>query len=895
MAETNFDFNRDAQGALRYFLYLEEHFNERIRVALEAEETSPEDLMFLRRIQLMQMLMVEFVSNLGLIDSSETKLRSSQTRALDNFYHFLKQMGRGGSRGYFRQPTGAGKTVLMGMITKLLNQRTIILVPTNNLLNHTRRELLQLGFCEADVGIIGEGENERDKKVAITTYAGLRHNPELVKDRALVLCDEAHRALGDATQEVISAVDLQALTAGNILLGFTATPHLAHKSVDDCFGVCIDETSYGELIKLLILRKIRLLSVDGKVFESDFADQGEDFSPERESEILDREGIYQKQINEYKQLKEALKGDEKSLRTAVFCSTVDEAKKFQTSADANHLKAVVITGEVADISLEEAEEKLLSGEIDIIITVDKLAEGWNFPPLNCVILARATMSPVKILQPVGRAMRNTDPMKQQYAYVIYTEWLKLRGSTGSGVNEGYNTQTVVSRPRVPRLGAGGKTPLSVVAAFARLGVESLGDIFEKGDEPIDFQPALHDYEKDLTVLIIENIKQQVPSADEWAKMGKPERGRFRVLGLYGLRAVAASFGLNLYPVNVIADHLVLGRVIYGEGIECLEVKRITTEELKAMILAQCPSAERWAAMRTPQRNSFKVIFRGKKLGLNAIASLYGLSINPLNDTTSFFALGRAIYGDDIECLKVKEITIEELRALILAQCPSAEVWVAMDRLSRRSFKVSVGDEKLGLGAISTIFGFLGEAAPGNNVEVFLELGRKIYGEDNDCLQGASKELIKSTILKQIPTAQTWALMTRTDKDVLQIQVGSKKLGIQSWAKIFGTTGNPLYSHEAHLELGKAIYGSDQPCLEKLTAEEIRVAIAPQVSCLDDWLEMNFRRRASFRVTLKGLELGLYDISRMLGFKNKSPVNQFEIHKALGEMIFNETSTVSSDS
>ena len=47
----------------------------------------------------------------------------------------------------------------------------------------------------------------------------------------------------------------------------------------------------------------------------------------------------------------------------------------------------------AEKFLKDAEKALLDGDIDMIVTVGKLAEGWNYPPVNAVIWARATSSP----------------------------------------------------------------------------------------------------------------------------------------------------------------------------------------------------------------------------------------------------------------------------------------------------------------------------------------------------------------------------------------------------------------------------------------------------------------------------------------------------------------------
>ena len=250
-----------------------------------------------------------------------------------------------------------------------------------------------------------------------------------------IICDEGHRALGDVGQENLSGFDRgyegveKELDEGYIArrpvrVAFTATTELSEKSVRDFFGHEISAVSYSELIAAGILAKFKLIHTEGTVKDKE-VEKGY-LTEEEEVEILKREQIYEKLIIRYIEATDEIA---EPLRTAVFCSNITECDKFATLAAGYGLKSRIVTSREKKNGdkdpLKEAEAALLSGEINFIITVNKLGEGWNLPKLNAVILARATFSPARIIQPIGRAARGQK--NKPFAYIFETQW-KVVGS-----------------------------------------------------------------------------------------------------------------------------------------------------------------------------------------------------------------------------------------------------------------------------------------------------------------------------------------------------------------------------------------------------------------------------------------------------------------------------------
>ena len=80
---------------------------------------------------------------------------------------------------------------------------------------------------------------------------------------------------------------------------------------------------------------------------------------------------------------------------------------------AQGIKAERVTSAPGDISSHTAVGLMDRGELDVIVTVTKVSEGFNYPPLACALWFTPALSPAKILQGNGRIMRMTDVKKRE--------------------------------------------------------------------------------------------------------------------------------------------------------------------------------------------------------------------------------------------------------------------------------------------------------------------------------------------------------------------------------------------------------------------------------------------------------------------------------------------------
>jgi superfamily II DNA or RNA helicase len=115
-------------------------------------------------------------------------------------------------------PTGAGKTVLALMAIERTKLRSLIVVPTIELLYQWREAVVErLGVAKNKVGVIGDGRREL-RPITVITYASAAMPNAPISDTGLLICDEAHHLPAPAYSTIAER------SGAPYRLGLTATP-----------------------------------------------------------------------------------------------------------------------------------------------------------------------------------------------------------------------------------------------------------------------------------------------------------------------------------------------------------------------------------------------------------------------------------------------------------------------------------------------------------------------------------------------------------------------------------------------------------------------------------------------------------------------------------------------
>lgn len=92
-------------------------------------------------------------------------------------------------------------------------------------------------------------------------------------------------------------------------------------------------------------------------------------------------------------------------RAVVFTSSVNTATQMLAQYRAAGLVAELVTGDTDEAVRWRTFDRLEAGEVNVVLAVDVISEGTDFPALEVAVLARATASMIVFRQQVGRVLR----------------------------------------------------------------------------------------------------------------------------------------------------------------------------------------------------------------------------------------------------------------------------------------------------------------------------------------------------------------------------------------------------------------------------------------------------------------------------------------------------------
>jgi superfamily II DNA or RNA helicase len=133
------------------------------------------------------------------------------------------------SRGVVVLPTGAGKTILALMAIERMGLRTLVVVPTIELLYQWRDAAIErLGLPKSKVGVVGDGRREL-RPITIITYASAAMPDAPIGGTGLLICDEAHHLPSPSYSAI------PARCGAPYRLGITATPDRSDGTEDGLY------------------------------------------------------------------------------------------------------------------------------------------------------------------------------------------------------------------------------------------------------------------------------------------------------------------------------------------------------------------------------------------------------------------------------------------------------------------------------------------------------------------------------------------------------------------------------------------------------------------------------------------------------------------------------------
>ncbi len=303
----------------------------------------------------------------------------------------------GASRRYrFRHPTASGKTIAAaGFVEAARHLGILILTHRRLLVSQFQRDLTTEGYAGRFTDAIDRGKEPlRDDPITIQTYAWFtRHADELSREAyQLVICDEAHTALGEKTSAAIRSF------SDPVYIGMTATEQLIAKQVSDVFPASVDDLPLADAARRGLIAPLRCLRVPPAAAINSVPIVGGDFEERALAAALDHEALNQAAASLYRDRFGTTPG-------IVYAAGVDHAYNLAQEFRATGLKAEAVSGRTPPVKLAETLAAYERGEINVLVNAQLLAEGWNSPRATVCFHLAPTASRRVYQQRIGRIMR----------------------------------------------------------------------------------------------------------------------------------------------------------------------------------------------------------------------------------------------------------------------------------------------------------------------------------------------------------------------------------------------------------------------------------------------------------------------------------------------------------
>jgi ribonuclease E len=296
----------------------------------------------------------------------------------------------------FRHPTASGKTIAAaGFVEAARTLGVLILTHRRLLVSQFRRDLTTEGYGDRFTEAIESGQDPpRENPLTIQTYAWFARHVGSINRGAyqLVICDEAHTALGEKTSAAIRSFPEP------IYIGMTATEQLIAKQVSDVFPASVDDLPLQDAARRGLIAPLRDLRVPPVAAINSVPIVGGDFDQEILAKTLDHQALNQAAASLYRDRFDHTPG-------IVYAAGVEHAYNLAQEFRAAGLKAEAVSGRTPPVRLAETLAAYERGEINVLINAQLLAEGWNSPRATVCMHLAPTASRRVYQQRIGRIMR----------------------------------------------------------------------------------------------------------------------------------------------------------------------------------------------------------------------------------------------------------------------------------------------------------------------------------------------------------------------------------------------------------------------------------------------------------------------------------------------------------
>lgn len=304
-------------------------------------------------------------------------------------------------------PTAAGKSrIVEEDIQKFAagkeQFRALILAPNTNIIADWKERI------DKDLQSLQD-------RIDIKTYSyAVRHYHEKTRDYySYIVVDEAHHAVAPMLKRVIQYY------APEFLVGLTATDQRPDKKrLEEIFGNYTTELSLKDAMEKGVVARANVYRIETNIDLSHVRFNGKDYvnaDLEKSVRVTSRNELIVNVLKDY-----FTEGDAGKRQGIIFCINKAHTKEMARLLNAAGISAQDYSGDTKHP--EKVMQEFKEHKIRFLCACDMISEGWDYPELGILVMARPTLSKVLYLQQIGRGLRRTSIKKNVFVIDVVDEY-----------------------------------------------------------------------------------------------------------------------------------------------------------------------------------------------------------------------------------------------------------------------------------------------------------------------------------------------------------------------------------------------------------------------------------------------------------------------------------------
>ena len=301
------------------------------------------------------------------------------------------------SRGIMIVATAGGKSLIIAYIIQkiqsMISTPALIIVPTIQLVDQFKGDLIEYGFDEKQIGKVNAKYKEFNRSIVISTWQSLQHQMNELHRFGTVIVDECHSSKATKLMEILGNIDNAKFRIG--VTGTMPNNHLDDMNVRSYIGPVIKTFRGRDLADLGYISKCTVKQVHIE-YQTDI-------------------------IGDYQEIRDIIFNNPYRLGLIAYIVEntnnsililVDKVKKEGCVLE-EYLKENFPNKRIVFLSGKDKSEdrdewrKEINDNDDIICiaTYPIFQAGVNIKSLRTIILASPTKSYIRVIQSLGRALR----------------------------------------------------------------------------------------------------------------------------------------------------------------------------------------------------------------------------------------------------------------------------------------------------------------------------------------------------------------------------------------------------------------------------------------------------------------------------------------------------------